>query len=1636
MAPPVKPATPTEQSSTPHSITLDWTNQPDAASYRVFITPNGGVEYESIPTGWTAFAAPTTPRYFFGSAYYNNKIYIFGGTSSTGQVLDSVEELDLAAGTWTTKQPMPQALTFVAAAVDHGGFVTTAGIIYIPGGRTVGGLDIDTIYEYNTNTNTWSNTHVLPRGLSGVGTNHDASLWFTSPMQISPMLFVGGQSGGAYYNDTTLLRYVYDGSTGWQVAPQNPLPYSAAGVAVASNRQGYYFFAAIGGHDAGAIRRDVNIFSEQTSWAWSGLPQYPIPICYASAYFYYYGSTPWLYVMGGLTSPDTSLINSVPTNKIYRISMTGYPGVSGSWEEISGLPEAMYGGVSVVTNLTNDGVSVWYPEYAAVGGYDAAGNVVDLHHSYSILINPPHSVQGLPSDTTFGVEIIAKNTSGEESVRSDPGTATTDPIAAPTNVSVLNPTQSTVQVSWTPPAEVDTYRIYLDDGSGYVPWEGYTASTWLNTIPSAVAGQENPQAGTIGNRVYLYKSTQLFFVDTETQTWVNISSHPDGVVNSAMVAFNDKLYFFGGNDGVNNSNATWEYDPAQDVWTSKAAMSTYRDYPTALLLGTAIYIIGGYNTPGANESNYFEIYNPSVNVWAPPQDTPAIPQPLVKTGAAAYYSATTGWEIHCFCGGRVGSISSEYHFRYSINTETWWDESAAMQSAFPSGWLTGVQTYSDDTYIYVIGGTPGTGVWSSQIRRYHRANQTWDVDSLALPFGLSHAAKTEHGGSILLLSGLSNFTANTSIIKLTWKIPSTTTSHTIYHLDSSTDYTVDVRAVDEFGGESTPESSTAAFTTADGPPEIPTGLTVGSPLGTTTARLYDEEWLIRDTEFKMRWNAANGATGYKITLSPAGTNPNPIVTTNTELVIDGLTEDTLYTITMVAYNGAGDSLPSTELQVRTAHRAPSQGSMAVNPLPNGDFEFTWENLPEAINDSNERYVFWIWSYASGAAWKQLATSNTFTLTQFQLQANSYQPGQDILWKISCLDLGEPYRESTPNQAITVLPCAKPIGFNHPYTGGKQISPNINLRQNITNNSFELDWTQEGAATTYKVYLDENPTPAKISSTKPVEIISLSPIQNYSVVVGALNIQGQETLSDPFIVRTLPDPVAPSLDHIENSTPGTQLIHFAPTLPAEADAGMVYLTADNDVLDGIGGTLRPFYDNSVQFYNLTGYYDANFTLKSTVIRGSMDIASTVPESNYSTGLIVPSVPGLIEGINVTNITESTCDISWNSKPIATSYNIVVSQSDGYLGEQPTYTTATTSQHADSLSLASVHYIKITGTNSTGEGALNQVTVGSKAATVTNFVAGAPTTNAIPVTWTSMPSHRYYLTLNGSPVATIAPNEPGSYVFIVASPDTTYTLGISAEVAATFTTPSTEITIQATTEAEGTSQPPQPTNFVVGTTTAHTIPATWDVLPNHRYHLFVNQVSVGTVEPENPGSFVYNVTRANTTYDVGITAEILSVPPATSELLEVQATTQALGDLTNIDAEVRGAELVVFWDEPAPEQLITQYRIHYSTNPQSPHTYDGTGLRLNGTPVDSGTIISASTLGSPPELAMTDSVIEVPHWFAISPIDQGGEEGNIIAVPKNLTRISATSLAEGATSPASIQLNISNTNEITITWTPNE
>jgi PKD repeat protein len=142
---------------------------------------------------------------------------------------------------------------------------------------------------------------------------------------------------------------------------------------------------------------------------------------------------------------------------------------------------------------------------------------------------------------------------------------------------------------------------------------GLGAASWNNKI-YAVGGRSGGSygLGTIFNRLDVY--------DPATNQWTTRAPMPQPASdNYATVAFQGKVYVFGGTNGSSHLATTQIYDIATNTWRLGQPMPTPRGAAMAGVIGGKIAVFGGYN--GGNLA-VTELYDPVADTWTVGNEMP------------------------------------------------------------------------------------------------------------------------------------------------------------------------------------------------------------------------------------------------------------------------------------------------------------------------------------------------------------------------------------------------------------------------------------------------------------------------------------------------------------------------------------------------------------------------------------------------------------------------------------------------------------------------------------------------------------------------------------------------------------------------------------------------------------------------------------------------------------------------------------------------------------------------------------------------------------------------------------------------------------------------------------------------------
>ncbi len=144
---------------------------------------------------WTSGSSiDFTPRAYAAVTENNGNIYVMGGYSASGQVVDSVEIYNINSDSWITGTPLPSPLAFARAVVLNGE-------IYISGGTIDGTVALQTMYKFDGSTWTQEADMLDARMAHGM-------------IEYNDHLYVFGGADwyyqtGADYTESTKM-YIYD----------------------------------------------------------------------------------------------------------------------------------------------------------------------------------------------------------------------------------------------------------------------------------------------------------------------------------------------------------------------------------------------------------------------------------------------------------------------------------------------------------------------------------------------------------------------------------------------------------------------------------------------------------------------------------------------------------------------------------------------------------------------------------------------------------------------------------------------------------------------------------------------------------------------------------------------------------------------------------------------------------------------------------------------------------------------------------------------------------------------------------------------------------------------------------------------------------------------------------------------------------------------------------------------------------------------------------------------------------------------------------------------------------------------------------------------------------------------------------
>lgn len=234
-------------------------------------------------------------------------------------------------------------------------------------------------------------------------------------------------------------------------------------------------------------------------------------------------------------------------------------------------------------------------------------------------------------------------------------------------------------------------EVYSVDADDWVPGSDKPTAT-ANVGGAAVDGRIYVPGGILDDGKM---HDQLEVLDPETASWTTGKSLPQGICAYAIAVHEDRIYLFGGWDGVSFLKQVLRYDPIADDWEALSPMPTARAFAGAGTIRSRIYVVGGFD--GQDELDTCQVYDPQTDTWAgcPPMNAP-------RGGIGA---ATIGDTLYVVGGGWNSYLVENEHFSPDPA-----DPSSGVWRTFPSPLLQewrNLGVAASETTLYAIGGWDG-----------------------------------------------------------------------------------------------------------------------------------------------------------------------------------------------------------------------------------------------------------------------------------------------------------------------------------------------------------------------------------------------------------------------------------------------------------------------------------------------------------------------------------------------------------------------------------------------------------------------------------------------------------------------------------------------------------------------------------------------------------------------------------------------------------------------------------------------------------------------------------------------------------------------------------------------------------------
>ena len=545
--------------------------------------------------------------------------------------------------------------------------------------------------------------------------------------------------------------------------------------------------------------------------------------------------------------------------------------------------------------------------------------------------------------------------------------------------------------------------------------------------------------------------------------------------------------------GAANDSPITNYQYSTDGTSNWTAISSTT--PTI----TSPAVITGLNN-GTSYTYYLRAINANGNgatsatsVTATPSTTPAAPTDLSATEGNGQATITFT------AGSANGSAITNY--QYSADGSSNWTAVSSTTATITSpAVITGLTYQTYTIYLRAVNGE-GNGAASatSVTTTPYLAPDAPIVNSVVLgdrSATINFTAGASNGRAITNYQYTCSSTGTDSWTTLD---PASTTSPIIVsNLTNGATYSVKLSAISSAGTSAASAAQSVTPATAPAAPTI-TSVTAGNYKAT----------------INITANATNGSaiSNYKYTCSSTGVD-NWITlspeSASTTIVVTGLSNETLYSVKVIAVNGVGDSVASSASSVTPTTTAPDAPTITGITSGNGTASIAFTtNADNGITITNYKY-----STDGGTKWTMRDPISVAT----PLLLSNLVNGTACSIQIKAIN---EKGSSVASNTISATPASTPDALTITSITGGNGSASVAFIANETNGS---------AITGYQYSIDSAAWVA-VANINPIVLSGLTNNQTYSIRILAVNVKGDGSASNAMSVTPAGAPEPPNVSSV-------------------------------------------------------------------------------------------------------------------------------------------------------------------------------------------------------------------------------------------------------------------------------------------------------------------------------------------------------------------------------------------------------------------------------------------------------------------------------------------------------------------------